>query len=225
MRRAGFTLLEVLIVMSILAILILAATSTINPILQVNRGKDAVRKKDLKRISVAFEEYYSDKGCYPTQEIIDGLNSVGCGTTGLYQLNPWPCDPNKTHYTVKVEPAGGCPNTFWVTTRLEAEKTTTVCNYGVASANKSWQDDSCFEESLETGGVDEPTATPTPMFDITKCNRTCNINCDSQRIPPQSCQAAPGSQCSGANCFYTSDTQNDIYCQVDCCGTVGCPYQ
>ena len=65
MGRKGFTLIELMVVVTILAIMSMILVGIINPIALVNRGRDARRKKDLARIKTAFEEYYNDKGCYP----------------------------------------------------------------------------------------------------------------------------------------------------------------
>jgi prepilin-type N-terminal cleavage/methylation domain-containing protein len=84
---SAFTLIEILIVITILAILI-----TIGALLltnNINKGNDAKRKADLQRISVAFEEYYTDHNCYPLGDVLKT-----CGGNGLAPyLNNIPCDP------------------------------------------------------------------------------------------------------------------------------------
>lgn len=60
----GFTLLEMLIVMSIIAIL----TSVLwaNFFSSLAKGRDSRRKQDLEAISRALELYYNDNKAYPT---------------------------------------------------------------------------------------------------------------------------------------------------------------
>ena len=72
----GFTLVELLIVISILGILASIALASFTASQQ--RGRDAERKSDLKQISSALELYYSDYGKYP-----------GASATGLVQACPY----------------------------------------------------------------------------------------------------------------------------------------
>jgi general secretion pathway protein G len=83
----AFTLIEVIIVITIIAIL--ATIGILLLISNINKGNDAKRKADLQRITVAFEEYYTDHNCYPPSSILKT-----CGGNGLAPyLNNIPCDP------------------------------------------------------------------------------------------------------------------------------------
>ncbi len=62
-RLAGFTLLELLVVMTIIAIL--AAVGLSNYSRSLSRGRDARRRADLKTLQNALEQYYLAKGSYP----------------------------------------------------------------------------------------------------------------------------------------------------------------
>lgn len=85
--RSGFTLIELVIVMAILAILLII--SMMGWRRQMEKARDAQRKEDLQRISIAFEEYFSDFGCYPPETI---LNNCGGAELAPY-LDKIPCDP------------------------------------------------------------------------------------------------------------------------------------
>jgi general secretion pathway protein G len=66
-RRAsdgGFTLIELMIVMSL--IVILASIGLAVYTNSITRAKESVLKEDLFRMRDAIDQYYSDKGEYPT---------------------------------------------------------------------------------------------------------------------------------------------------------------
>ena len=159
--KRGFTLIEFLVAMAILMIMVIFSVGALNPASMFARARDAQRKKDLGRIKVAFEEYFNDKGCYPSQTII---NNLDCGGTGFApMLNPWPCDPigvGKT-YTILVD-SNSCSKSFKILTNLEntndsqipggwyknpfvihygnGTQTKKEVNFGVSSSNVSWYD-------------------------------------------------------------------------------------
>ncbi len=66
--RSAFTLMEILIVVAIIAVIGTIVMLLINPWRQIDKAKDAKRKQDLHVMQTAFEDYYNDKGCYPTVE-------------------------------------------------------------------------------------------------------------------------------------------------------------
>jgi len=85
--KSGFTLIELLIAVSILILLFMITIVSWRN--HLNKANDAKRKDDLQRISIAFEEYFSDNNCYPPADILQ--------TCGGDQLQPYldsvPCDP------------------------------------------------------------------------------------------------------------------------------------
>lgn len=62
--KHGFTLVELLVVMSIIGVLTTIGLGSFATAQM--RGRDAQRKSDLKQISHALEIYYSDHGTYPS---------------------------------------------------------------------------------------------------------------------------------------------------------------
>lgn len=124
-----------------------------------NRGSDAQRKKDLNRIKVAFEEYFSDKGFFPDDALMFDLNKKSnCGSSTVFApyLVPWPCDPDGNPYFVMTEVG----NRFRAVTNLKNTKdkdipvgwydrtnfdlrglTINDVNYGVSSTNILWYED------------------------------------------------------------------------------------
>ncbi len=69
MRRAGFTLVELLVVLAVVATLLTLAVPRYFGSLE--RSKEAVLKENLFQLREAISRYYADKGRYP--ESLDGL--------------------------------------------------------------------------------------------------------------------------------------------------------
>ena len=64
-QKNGFTLIEVLVVMAIIAILVsIAAPRYFN---SVQKSKEAVLKQDLSTMRDAIDKYYSDNDKYPSE--------------------------------------------------------------------------------------------------------------------------------------------------------------
>ncbi|MBD3250196.1 MAG: prepilin-type N-terminal cleavage/methylation domain-containing protein [Candidatus Pacebacteria bacterium] len=66
-KQAGFTMIELLIVISILGILAVAVLSAINPIEQINRGRDTGSQSDAEQLLSAIDRYNAFQGYYPWQ--------------------------------------------------------------------------------------------------------------------------------------------------------------
>lgn len=86
--KKGFTLIEFLVAVAIIALLTLIVITAVRN--RINNANDAKRKADLQRIATAFEEYYSDKDCYPVSTT---LNTCGGNQLKDFGLNSIPCDP------------------------------------------------------------------------------------------------------------------------------------
>jgi prepilin-type N-terminal cleavage/methylation domain-containing protein len=85
-RLKGFTLIEIIIVIAIIALLMVAAFFLARG--QFVKGRDARRKADIHKIQEAVEEYEKDHDCYPQP------NLVVCnpGTGLVPYLSKVPCD-------------------------------------------------------------------------------------------------------------------------------------
>ena len=64
-KMKGFTLVELLIVIALIAILSVAVLATINPIEQSNKARDASFKNDAAEVLSALERYYASQQKYP----------------------------------------------------------------------------------------------------------------------------------------------------------------
>ena len=124
-NRHGFTMIEVLIVIAILALLVIASIFYVYP--NMARGRDGKRMSDLTKIKIAFEDYYNDNECYPP---ITTLESY-CGGTPNGALDPYmqsvPCDPkDRSPYVYKIvgstsDSCGGPTRGYQIYTNLERD--------------------------------------------------------------------------------------------------------
>lgn len=64
-EAAGFTMIELLIVISILGILAVAVLSAINPVEQINRGRDTGSRSDAEQLLSAMDRFNAFQGYYP----------------------------------------------------------------------------------------------------------------------------------------------------------------
>ena len=64
-KKLGFTMIELLIVIAVLGILAVAVLASINPIEQINRGRDTGSRSDAEQLISAIDRYYAAKGFYP----------------------------------------------------------------------------------------------------------------------------------------------------------------
>jgi len=90
----GFTLVELLIVITLISILAVAIVATLNPVEQVNRARDAKYKNDASEYLAAIERYYASTQDYPwvaqdaTMTTTDAFNVIGeAGGLGVCNLN------------------------------------------------------------------------------------------------------------------------------------------
>jgi len=99
-REAGFTVIEMVIVISLIALL--AGMTLVNHRHGVTRAKEAVLKEDLFQMRDAIDQYYADKTKYP--ESLDVLITDG-------YLRRLPEDPfTKSATTWITIPAEADPN-------------------------------------------------------------------------------------------------------------------
>lgn len=93
--KRGFTLVELLIVIALIAILSVAVLATINPIEQTNKARDAQFKNDAAEVLNALERYYASTQQYPWNSdteftgVAPVLDSLAAGTAiGLRSDDP-----------------------------------------------------------------------------------------------------------------------------------------
>ncbi|KKT31853.1 MAG: hypothetical protein UX04_C0003G0047 [Microgenomates group bacterium GW2011_GWF2_45_18] len=69
MKTAGFTMIELLVVIAVIGALATAVLSSINPIEQINKGRDTRMRSDAAQLINAVDRYYASAEKYPWNEI------------------------------------------------------------------------------------------------------------------------------------------------------------
>ncbi len=163
--QKGFTLIEMIIVVGIIAILSVGVLTVLNPGAQFSKAGNAKRKSDLSQIQKALESYYADRGRYPPNPLasdyrIRGLdgNPVNWGSSWQPFMNVLPKDSLPKTYAYYVSPDG---QAYWLYASLDRSGSDpqscnngnacgslasqgiapsicgAICNFGVSSPNVS----------------------------------------------------------------------------------------
>lgn len=70
--QTGFTMIELLVVIAIIGILAVAVIGTINPVEQINRGRDTRTRADAGELVNAVERYFAINEEYPWNVTVTG---------------------------------------------------------------------------------------------------------------------------------------------------------
>jgi len=112
----GFTLIELLIVIAVLGILAVAVLSAINPIEQINRGKDTASRSDAEQLLGGVDRFYASQGYYPWK--VNPTNPVSDATAWAVVNNTW--TDGVTPVLTKLSAAGTGELKASFTTRITA---------------------------------------------------------------------------------------------------------
>lgn len=166
----GFTLVELILVVGIIAILFTVAFMVLNPLGQFQKANDSKRKSDLAQIQRALESYYQDNERYPRttgapsyclQHIVSPW-SYYCGNSNWSPyMNLVPKDPKSSNRYVYYVSSDG--QSYYIYANLErGMKDPQVCN-------------------ADGSGCDSLT---TNSISATACGGTCNYGVSSPNVSP-----------------------------------------
>lgn len=144
-KNNGFTLVEILIALTVLSVLFVVAFLIVPK--QLMKARDAVRKAQLDSYKKSVDEYYQNNECYPRTVPSCG-NPLVLGDMTI--KDSLPCDPGTGFSYIYVTDLSQCPKWFQIYTNLEIEDDKIIekvgcsngcgpaCqfNYGVASSNQ-----------------------------------------------------------------------------------------
>jgi len=160
--KKGFTFVELLLVIGILIVLSTGIMLFMKPQEQIARSNDTRRRSDLNLLRNAFEEWYNDKGCYPTAKeacynmVEDPSIPVGrftraYGTCHLCMTKPpltssdlskynvgSACDPSSPSRDYFYQVYGtnyNCPTSYYIFTKFSATYSKTTDVYGCGASN------------------------------------------------------------------------------------------
>ena len=184
-RVTGFTLLELVIVVAIIALIAVAVFVLLNPKKQLDKGWDGQRKHDLAILSKTLEDWYNDNNCYPqpgqicyNAASVTADSTLTCNICGKNSFSPsftpyltskLPCDPeySRKNYTYEV-PQGTCPTWYKIYTKLGLDSDPQIADLGCESgcgpapAYAFNYGVSSPNVGIQTNPAAPPTTTPTP---------------------------------------------------------------
>lgn len=84
----GFTMIELLVVIAVIGILAVAVLSSINPIEQINKGRDTSERSDIEQLLNASDRYYAIQTFYPWNRTTATYTTGNVLPASLFQFNP-----------------------------------------------------------------------------------------------------------------------------------------
>ncbi|MBI5044484.1 MAG: prepilin-type N-terminal cleavage/methylation domain-containing protein [Candidatus Levybacteria bacterium] len=220
-RVLGFTLVELLTVITILATLIYLSLTFINPVKQLDRIHDAKRKEDVAQIKIALDLYYNDNGCYPAS-LDFGQPWIESSVTYMRRIpQDSQCSSDPTTCYIYQHSGSTCPDWSVLFSKLSTTPSTSACILSSLSSCVPVDFDSTWactvlgnvdctylsSLSLSNGSINSVTPTPTvvtsvtPLPTPTPTPESCPVKNYSCTGNPTSCNIVPGG--TGTYCTET----------------------
>ncbi len=181
LRQAGFTMIELLVVIAVIGVLAVAVLSSINPIEQINKGRDTRLRSDGAQLISAADRFFAIQGYYPwngastevinaytLSRVVGAVTEVNTGSTGPV----WPAWGNLLTTTSEVK-AG-------FITRVSGENVLSV--FKLAGANETIR--VCYlplSRQFKQQALTNCAAgtTPASLNTVTICASTTDINANN----------------------------------------------
>lgn len=224
-KNRGFTLIELIVVVTILGVLFVGLAIVFNPSAQLNKSQNTVRQHDLEEIKSSLDMYYDDTGCYPTsltffRQFASNnkiyMNTVPedpkCQSSGqncyIYQTDTSSSCPQwNVLYATLLPPLSEnvtCPLNSISSTCLPTNYTNLGLNYCVPSGKLDCaQIASAVTPAPPPGGMGYPTPTQGVCTQYYACTGVGVNGCNSIMTTPSPCKVSGGqlvcycdSQCS-----------------------------
>lgn len=190
--RHGFTLMETMIIVTIIAILAIGILF-LNSRRPIFKSHDAVKKSDLNRIRIALEDYYEDHQCYPNASDLNSiLSSCDYDPPAFFHsyITKVPCTPDtRQPYFGYVEAGSLCPQRYAIYTYLTNKTDPVIAEEGCTNG--------CGPGSSYNYGISSPNITAAQVYtpdqpffycpsnsDTPNCNRWVPSTDGPGRCPP-----------------------------------------
>lgn len=146
-KQAGFTIVELLVVVLIIGVLAGVLLQVMNPAGIRGKARDSQRTADLGTIQTALELYFSDNRNYPTMNctVVNGSNALATALEGGGYLNDTPEDPD-----YRYRSNGG---DYVLTAKMEV---TTSATESPCTSLNNWSSLSCGTADSYCYGVENP---------------------------------------------------------------------
>ena len=219
-RRAGFTMIELLVVIAVIGVLAVAVLSSINPIEQINKGRDTRTRSDAAQLINATDRFFASQELYPWN---DPNFACGQGNTCLQVPNNDPA----AIFPTAFETAGVC-------TAVTAGSTGAgLCRIDVAGG--AWTDGLLVTAEVKAGflervqaqtayaiytykalGTDQPMIAcfrPSSNSFQQEAVKNCQSSVIAGAYPPAiQTSICPGTGTIGDSTYVQSDTKDELIC-------------